>query len=156
MTFIAVEIMAFAAFFIGQALISGRAPTATLGRPGLLRALTGAGLYGVLIVLLALALGTILRSAVGAISVLVTLLFALPEIAAALPSSIKRTVEKHWLTEAGQQVHLGRPRRPYTATVDRPRRPHDFVTIALAAPAATHSGWFAAWVAAHGASPRQD
>jgi ABC-2 type transport system permease protein len=104
LVFVVTEIIRFVAFFIGQALISGHAPTATLGQPGVLRALIGCGLYGALIGLLGLALGTILRSAAGAISVLVAVLFVLPGIAAALPASVEHTVEKFWPTQAGQQV----------------------------------------------------
>ena len=104
LVFVFIEIIAFVAFFIGQALISGHAPTATLGQPGVLRALIGGGMYGALIGLLGLALGTILRSAAGAISVLVAVLFVLPGIAAALPASVEHTVEKFWPTQAGQQV----------------------------------------------------
>jgi ABC-2 type transport system permease protein len=102
--FVFTEIIMFAAFFIGQALISGHAPTATLGQPDVLRALIGCGLYAALIGLLALALGTILRSAAGGITVLVALLFVLPGIASALPTSVEHTVEKFWPTQAGQQV----------------------------------------------------
>lgn len=102
--FAAVEITAFAAFFVGQALISGHAPTASLGQPGVLRALIGCGLYGVLIGLLGLALGALIRHAAGAIAVLAALLFVLPAILAALPSSVEHTVEKFWPTQAGQQV----------------------------------------------------
>lgn len=104
MTFVVADITAFAAFFIGQALISGHAPTASLGQPHVLRALVGCGLYGALIGLFGLALGTLLRHAAGAIAVLVAVIFVLPAIAAALPSSIEHTVEKYWPTQAGQQV----------------------------------------------------
>ena len=102
--YVFIEIIMFAAFFIGQALISGHAPTATLGDPGVLRALLGGGLYGAGIGLLGLAFGTILRSAAGAISLLVALLFVLPGIAAALPASVEHTVEKFWPTGAGSQI----------------------------------------------------
>jgi ABC-2 type transport system permease protein len=104
MTFLVTEITAFAAFFVGQALIAGHAPTASLGDPHVARALIGCGLYGALIVLLGLSLGTMLRSAAGAIAVLVAVMFVLPGVAAALPSSIEHTVEKYWPTQAGQQV----------------------------------------------------
>ena len=104
MAFVVVEVVTFTAFFIGQALMSGHAPTANLGDPGVLRALFGAGLYGALLGLLGLALGTILRHAAGAIAVLVALLFVLPGIAAALPASIEHTVQEFWPTQAGQQV----------------------------------------------------
>ena len=104
LSFAVTELIAFTAFFIGQALISGHAPTAALGQPHVLRALVGCGLYGALVGLLGLALGTLLRHAAGAITVLVALLFVLPGIAAALPASIEHTVEKFWPTQAGQQV----------------------------------------------------
>jgi hypothetical protein len=102
--YIVVEIITFASFFIGQALISGHAPTATLGDPNVLRALIGAGLYGAVLALMGLALGTILRHAAGAIAVLVAILFVLPGIAAALPASIEHTVQEYWPTQAGQQI----------------------------------------------------
>ena len=102
--FVAAEIITFAAFLVGQALISGRAPTASLSQPGVLRALIGYGLYEALIALLGLALGALLRHAAAAIAVLVALIFVLPAIAAALPSSMEHTVEKFWPTQAGQQV----------------------------------------------------
>jgi ABC-2 type transport system permease protein len=104
LTFVVTEVIAFVAFFIGQALISGHAPSASLGDPDVLRALIGAGLYGATLGLLGLALGTILRSAAGAISVLVAILFVLPGIAAALPTSIDNAVQEYWPTQAGQQV----------------------------------------------------
>jgi hypothetical protein len=104
LVFVVTEIMALAAFLIGQALISGHAPSATLGQPGVLRAVIGCGLYGALIGLLGMALGTILRSAAGAISSLVALLFVLPGVAAALPASAQHTVEKFWPTQAGAQI----------------------------------------------------
>jgi ABC-type transport system involved in multi-copper enzyme maturation permease subunit len=104
MAFVVVEVLAFGAFFIGQALMSGHAPTAALGDPGVLRALIGAGLYGALLGLLGLALGTILRHAAGAIAVLVAILFVLPGVAAALPTSIENVVQEYWPTQAGSQV----------------------------------------------------
>jgi len=42
-TFAVGEATSFAAFFAGQALISGHAPTAALGDPGVARAVAGAG-----------------------------------------------------------------------------------------------------------------
>ncbi len=104
LTFVVVEVIAFAAFLIGQALISGHAPTATLGQPGVVRALVGAGLYGALLGMMGLAFGTIIRNAAGAIAVLVAILFVLPGIAAALPTSIEHTVQEYWPTQAGGQV----------------------------------------------------
>jgi ABC-2 type transport system permease protein len=104
LTFVVVEIIAFIAFLIGQALISGHAPTATLGQPGVLRALIGAGLYGALLGMMGLAFGAIIRNAAGAIAVLVAILYVLPGIAAALPTSIENTVQEYWPTQAGGQI----------------------------------------------------
>jgi hypothetical protein len=104
LSFVVVEVLAFVAFFIGQALISGHAPTATLGQTGVVRALIGAGLYGALLGMMGLALGTLIRNAAGAIAVLVAILFVLPGIAAALPASIEHTVQEYWPTQAGGQV----------------------------------------------------
>lgn len=108
-TFVVAEITTVAAFVIGQAVISGHAPTANFGQPGVLRALIGCGLYGAVIGLLGLALGALLRHAAAAIAVLVALLFVLPGLAAALPSSVEHTAEKFWPTQAGQQVTQGVP-----------------------------------------------
>jgi ABC-2 type transport system permease protein len=104
LTFVAVEIIAFAAFLVGQALISGHAPAATLGQPGVLRALIGAGLYGALLGMMGLAFGTIIRNAAGAIAVLVAIIYVLPGISNALPTSIEHPVQEYWPTQAGGQV----------------------------------------------------
>jgi ABC-2 type transport system permease protein len=106
LTFVVVEVLSFVAFLIGQALISGHAPTASLGQDGVLRALIGAGLYGALLGMTGLALGAIIRNAAGAIAVLVAVLFVLPGIAAALPTSIEHVVEEYWPTQAGGQVTI--------------------------------------------------
>jgi len=98
------EVLGFVSFFIGQALISGHAPTASLGQPDVLRALIGIGLYGALIGLLGLGLGALLRSAAGAIATIVALLYVLPAVSAALPSSLEHTVEEWWPTQAGGQI----------------------------------------------------
>jgi ABC-type transport system involved in multi-copper enzyme maturation permease subunit len=103
-SFVIAEVLTFVTFFIGQALISGHAPTASVGQPGVLRALVGAGLYGALIGVLGLALGAILRNAAAAIAIMVAVLYVLPGVSAALPASIEHTVEKFWPTNAGQQI----------------------------------------------------
>ncbi|HEY1652536.1 MAG TPA: ABC transporter permease [Acidimicrobiales bacterium] len=104
LAFVVVEVLAFVAFVIGQALISGHAPTATLGQAGVVQALIGAGLYGALLAMMGLAFGTIIRNAAGAIAVLVAILYVLPGIAAALPASIEHTVQEYWPTQAGGQI----------------------------------------------------
>jgi hypothetical protein len=104
LAFVVGEVMSFIAFFIGQALISGSAPTAGLGDPNALRAVLGSGLYLTVVGLLGVGLGALLRSAAGAITALVAMLYVLPGLAHALPTSIQNTVTKYWPTNAGQQI----------------------------------------------------
>jgi ABC-2 type transport system permease protein len=117
MVFVVTIVLAFVAFFIGQALISGHAPTASLGQPGVVRALIGSAVYAALLALFSMALGTILRHAAGAIAVLVAMLFVLPGIAAALPASIEHRVQEFWPTQAGSQftvvVHTANTLSPW-------------------------------------------
>lgn len=89
------EVVSFAAFFIGQAILNGSAPHATLGMPGVLRAVVGGGLYLAVLGLLALGLATIVRHTAGAISTFVGILFILPLIVQALPSSISHAVSRY-------------------------------------------------------------
>jgi ABC-2 type transport system permease protein len=104
------EVTAFAAFLLGQALIGSRAPHADLGDPGVLRAVIGAGLYLTVIGLLAMAVGTLVRRTAAGISIVVGLLYVLPNVALALPGSWGNRVTEFWPTQAGTQlfyVHRG-------------------------------------------------
>ena len=96
--------VSFIAFFIGQALLSGSAPHTTLGAPGVLRAVIGGGLYLAVLGLLALGLATIIRHTAGAISAFVGVLFILPLITQALPSSIRDAVGKYLPANIGAKL----------------------------------------------------
>lgn len=98
------EVLAWAAFFLGQAVISGHQPTAQLGAPGVARAVFGAGLYVALVGLMSVALGTIIRHTAGAIVTVVAILFVLPGVVLALPESWRNPIEKYWPTQAGSQI----------------------------------------------------
>ena len=76
-TLAAGEISAFAAFLAGQATLQP-APHATLGQPGVLRAVLIRGAYPALIALIGLGIGASIRHAAGAICALVGVLFVLP------------------------------------------------------------------------------
>jgi ABC-2 type transport system permease protein len=104
LAFVVGEIMAFTSFVIGQSLISGKAPSAGLGDPHVFRAVFGSGLYLTLIGLLGVGLGAFLRSAAGAITALVAIVYVLPGLAHVLPSSMQNNVDKFWPTNAGQQI----------------------------------------------------
>ena len=119
------EVLAFAAFGIGQAILSARhaigssaavaqnahqlgvkvppeiktllssSGTASLGQPGVLRAVVGAGLYLTVLGLLALGLATIIRHTAGAISAFVGVVLVLPLIVQAMPASISNAIARY-------------------------------------------------------------
>ena len=100
-TFAVGEATSFAAFFVGQAIISGHAPHAALGDPGVARAVVGTGLLLTALAVLSVAAGTLLRRPAAAIACLIALLFVLPGIAQALPDSWRNPVTEFWPTQAG-------------------------------------------------------
>jgi ABC-2 type transport system permease protein len=88
------EIVSFASFFLGQALLTSPAIHDTLSSPGALRAVAGCGLFIAALGLLALGLGTIIRHSAGAISCFVGILLILPLLVQALPNSIAVDVRR--------------------------------------------------------------
>ena len=72
---------------MGQAIFSGRVPPASLGQPGVFRAVLLAGVYLAMICLISMGLGTIMRHTAGAITAVVALLLVVPGIISALPKS---------------------------------------------------------------------
>jgi hypothetical protein len=92
-TLTAGEISAFVAFFAGQAILKAPAPHATLGQPGVLRAVLMAGAYPALIALISLGIGAIIRHTAGAICALVGVLFVLP-LMFSLGGSLRNTAQK--------------------------------------------------------------
>ena len=103
-TFVVGEAICFAAFFVGQAFISGHAPHAALGDPGVARAVAGGGLYLAVLAVLSVAAGTLLRHPAAAIACMIAVPFVLPGIAQALPDSWRNLVTEFWPTQAGSQL----------------------------------------------------
>jgi ABC-2 type transport system permease protein len=118
------EVLAFIAFGVGQAILSAKhavgtsaafaqraqqlglkvphgiqaslsTGSASLGQPGVLRAVVGAGLYLAVLGLMALGLATIIRHTAGAISAFVGVVLVLPLIVQALPTSISNAVARY-------------------------------------------------------------
>jgi hypothetical protein len=88
-TLAAGEITALASFLAGQALLTAPAPPATLGQPGVLRAVAMAGAYPALIALIGLGLGALVRHTAGAICALVGVLFVAPFLFLPLGPSVQ-------------------------------------------------------------------
>ena len=95
------------AFLVGQTILAHKGLQAHLGDPGVLRSVLGAGLYLAVLGLLALGVGTLVRSTVGATAVVVGLVFVLPGIVGALPTSWEDAVTPYLPSDAGQAL-IGR------------------------------------------------
>jgi ABC-2 type transport system permease protein len=96
----------FGAYLIFQALRSGDALAATLSDPGVLRAVTGAGLYLGVIGLFGLGLGAVIRSPAGAIAALLGIMFVPPLLSDLLPHSWQTTVGPYLPLNAGGQIYI--------------------------------------------------
>ncbi len=88
------EILAFGGFLAGQAAVASPAPHATLGQPGVLRAVLMAGAYLCVAALIGLGLGAIIRHTAGAIGAAVGLIFVLPLLFLPLPISAQHATMK--------------------------------------------------------------
>jgi ABC-2 type transport system permease protein len=108
----------FAAFFIGQALLSGTHQAATLSQPGVLRAVIIVGLFVALCGLFAYGLGAILRHTAGAMTTAYGLLFLLPQLAKALPNS--------WYADVVRWLPGGDALNVFTATTPGHNNPDFF------------------------------
>ncbi len=102
-------IASFAAFLLGQALMSGKHIDATLAQPHVLRAVIGGGLFLAACGLLAFGIGAALRHTAGAITASIGLLFVLFILANFLPKSWRLPVEKWLPFNAGSQIWLVKP-----------------------------------------------
>ena len=89
-TLVVGEALSFLAFFEGQAVLSGGAPTATLGEPGVLRAVALSGAFLALFALLGLGLGTVMRHTAGAIAVFAGFTLLAPILLHSISEGISR------------------------------------------------------------------
>jgi ABC-type transport system involved in multi-copper enzyme maturation permease subunit len=97
-------VSSFAAFFVGQAILSSKHIQAHLSDPGVLRAVLGAGLYLAVLGLLALGIGALIRHSAGAIAAVFGLIFVLPGIVLALPASWSNAISKYLPSNAGEAI----------------------------------------------------
>lgn len=98
-------VVGFGAFLLGQAALAATgAPHTTLAAPDVPRAVAGAGLYLAAIGLLGVALGTLLRSTAGGITVLVAVTLLVPAFGQGLPGGWGERLIKYWPSTAGARV----------------------------------------------------
>jgi ABC-2 type transport system permease protein len=94
----------FVAFSIGQAIFSAKSAQASLGDPGVLRAVVGGALYLAVLGALGIGLATIIRRTAGAIAALVGLLLIVPIFVNFLPSPWNNDVSRYLPSQAGSAI----------------------------------------------------
>lgn len=94
----------FAAFFIGQGILSAKFHQASLGDAHVLRAVVGGAVYLAVLGALGVGLGAILRRTAGAIAALVGLLLILPILVNFLPSPWNDDINKYLPLQAGSNI----------------------------------------------------
>jgi ABC-type transport system involved in multi-copper enzyme maturation permease subunit len=97
------EIVSFASFFVGSAILHSRVAV-SLNDAGVARAVTGAGLYLTVLGLLALAIGTLIRHTAGAIATIIGAVFVLPIVTGLLPGSWGAHVNAYLPEQAGTLI----------------------------------------------------
>jgi ABC-2 type transport system permease protein len=101
--------MSFAAFFLGQSVLSP-AKRVGIGDPGVLTAAFGAGLYLTLVGLLGMFIGVLVRRTPAALAALFGLLAVLPIVFTEIPGKITKNLGEY-MPDAGEQafhlVHSG-------------------------------------------------
>ncbi|WP_075737206.1 hypothetical protein [Streptomyces acidiscabies] len=95
---------AFVAFGFGSGIVSGTPAAMGLTHAGVVRSLLGAGLYLGLVGVIGIALGALLRSVAGGISVLVASLMLVPGLISLLPSSWRDDIRPYLPSEAGASM----------------------------------------------------
>jgi ABC-2 type transport system permease protein len=115
LVFVVGELVAFPSFFIGAAILHGKAPVA-LGDPGVLRAVAGSGLYLAVLGLFALAIGGLVRHTAAAITGVIGFVLVLAPLAQLLPGSFASTCTPTC------------PPRPASLIAQAHQGPHDLLT----------------------------
>jgi len=103
------ELVAFPSFFIGAAILHGKA-SVSLGDAGVLRAVAGSGLYLAVLGLFALAIGGLVRHTAAAITGVIGFVLVLAPLAQLLPGSFGKHVHAWLPSEGGRligQAHQG-------------------------------------------------
>jgi ABC-2 type transport system permease protein len=115
-TLAAGEIAAFAAFAVGQSVLTAPAPHAALGQPGVLRAVLLAGAYPALIALISLGIGAVIRNTAGALSAVAGMLFVLPLLIGRLSPAVVNVAQNflphvmaNSMTAVRPQPHMAPP-----------------------------------------------
>lgn len=94
------EVVAFASFFLGAAILHSHAPVA-LSDAGVTRAVLGTGLYLTMLGLFAMSIGALVRHTAGAITGVIGFVLVLAPLAKLLPGSVGKHIHAYLPSEAG-------------------------------------------------------
>jgi ABC-2 type transport system permease protein len=103
LVFVFGEIVAFPSFFIGAAILHSHA-TVSIGDPGVLRAVIGAGLYLTVLGLFALSIAAIVRHTAGAITGVIGFILVLAPLTQLLPGRVGKHIHAYMPSEAGHLI----------------------------------------------------
>jgi ABC-2 type transport system permease protein len=95
---------AFVTFLIGSGILSGTPAALTISDSGVVRSLLGAAVYLGLVGVIGAALGALLRSIAGGISVLVAALMLVPGLISLLPASWHNSIQPYLPSVAGESM----------------------------------------------------
>lgn len=94
----------FPSFYLGMTFFNAHHEGVGIGEPHVLRAVIGGALLLTASGLFGYAIGILLRHTAGAITVTVALLFLIPIVLTSIPADIVRTINKYFLSSAGNQI----------------------------------------------------
>lgn len=98
------EILSFATFFIGDAMLSGTSAHVAFSAPGVLRVLIESGIYLSLLGLIGLGIATLLHNSAGAIATLAGFVLVLTLLVSAMPTVIINAVSRYLPANIGATV----------------------------------------------------
>jgi ABC-2 type transport system permease protein len=101
--FVVGELTAVPTFFLGAAILHSRAPV-SIGDPGVLRAIIGAGLYLAVLAVFAVAIGALVRHTAGAITGIVAFVLVLSPLTLLLPGTVGKHIHAYLPSEAGSML----------------------------------------------------
>ncbi|HEU5266646.1 MAG TPA: hypothetical protein VFU35_08090 [Jatrophihabitans sp.] len=110
-TLVVGEVLSFAAFGIGQAILGPTGGSASITDPDALRAAVGGGLYLTAIGLLGFGLGALIRHTAGGLAAFFGLLFASTALVDLLPTSWRNHLINYLPANAGSQILTTVPTR---------------------------------------------
>ena len=108
-TFVIGELLSFAVYLTGQAILAGANLNSNLGQPQVLRAVVGGGLYLTAVSMLGFALGALVRVTAGGVSAFFFVLFALTPLVDLLPTTWRNHLINYMPINAGAQILQTQP-----------------------------------------------